>query len=524
MKTLVAAMAVCAASNPEASPRPHIVILLADNVGWATVGFHRPAQLPEDEVHTPNLDALARSGIELERHYTYKFCSPSRSSLLSGRLPYHSNVYNDDPTMVGAGLPVGMTVLPELLRAAGYATNFVGKWHIGMASMSQQIPRARGFDTSLGYFHSENNYFSSVRRQGCASAVDLWDGEAASQLNGTAYEEELFCTRAEVTIEQHDIARPLFLYYAFHTACVGYNETTNDTNLMAEPSWEARFAFIEQPDRRKNVAMVAMMDDCVGRVVSALRRRGLWRHTLLLWSSDNGGAVHLGGGSNVYPLRGGYFNNFEGGIRVPALLAGGFVQGRAKVGTKLSTVVHEADWYATFAGLAGVDPTDYRAAQAGLPPIDSLDVWPSVVEGTESHRNEWPITSLTERFGDARTGNVGGDAAYMKLPYKLIVGDVIAQAGWCGPIHPNSSMAWDSFATTINCSWTPPYRFGCLFDVVNDPNEHVDLASSLPEKATELYHALLRAEQGFFDPDRGQPDPEGCRLANDTGWWQPFLP
>lgn len=514
-------------SQGEHHPKKNIVVLLADNVGWASVGFHKPPELPEDQIYTPNLDSLARTGIQLERHYTYKFCSPSRSSFLSGRIPFHVNTYNDDPTMPGAGVPIGMTLLPEVLKEAGYATHFLGKWHIGMASASRQTPKARGFDSSLGYFHSNNDYYSMVRGQGCGVAVDLWDHDAPSRLNGTDYEEEIFCIRAENILEKHSTTlHPVFLYYAFHSSCVAYNETTGETNLQPDPSWYAHFENIDQEDRRKNVAMVAKMDECVGRIVSILKRRDMWRNTVLLWSSDNGGAVHIGGGSNVYPFRGGYFNNFEGGIRAPALLSGGVVESLSSAPRKLDGVIHEADWYATFAGIAGISRpvTDDRAAQLGLPPIDSVDVWPLVTGSVDSSpRVEWPLTSLTEAYGDPRTANYGGDAAYMRFPHKLLVGDIISQAGWCGPIHPNTSVSWNTFDTTINCSWSPAEdRYGCLFNVIDDPSEHNDLASTMPDVATELYESLVMAQTKYFDPNRGQPDERACALANRTGYWQPF--
>ena len=147
--------------------KPHLVVLLADNVGWANVGFHMPPHADPREYHTPHLDDLAAGGLELERHYTYKFCSPSRSAFLTGRLPFHVNVYNDDPTRPGAGVPAEMTMLPRHLQRAGYATHFVGKWHVGMTSASAHTPRARGFDTSFGYFHSTNSYYDMTRAQGC---------------------------------------------------------------------------------------------------------------------------------------------------------------------------------------------------------------------------------------------------------------------------------------------------------------------------------------------------------------------
>ena len=118
---VVAALAAAVATSP-AAPKPHIVVLLTDNMGWANVGFHRPPAVAAREIHTPNVDALAADGLILDRHYTYKFCSPSRSSFLSGRLPFHVNIYNDDPTMLpGQGVPVNMTMISTRLKGAGCA-------------------------------------------------------------------------------------------------------------------------------------------------------------------------------------------------------------------------------------------------------------------------------------------------------------------------------------------------------------------------------------------------------------------
>ncbi|EGB11339.1 hypothetical protein AURANDRAFT_2359, partial [Aureococcus anophagefferens] len=367
---------------------PHIVIMLADNVGWAVVEWHRPPALPAREISTPKLDALRASGLELDRHYTYKFCSPSRSALMSGRLPAHVNVYNDDPAMAGAGAPAHMRLMPAMLRDAGYRTHFVGKWHLGMASRSLQTPAARGFDTSLGYFHSTNNYYDGTRAEGCGDAAhaDLWDGDGPSHLNGTAYEELVFRDRVVDVVEAHDAARPLFIYYALHTSCVGYDPDGTAggerDSLQPDRAYYDKFSFIDDDDRRANVAMVALMDDVAGDVVGALRTAGLWAKTLLLWSSDNGGAVHLGGGSNTWPLRGGYYNNFEGGVRAPAFLAGGALPEVAR-GKLLTEWIYIADWYATFARLAGASPDD-----GAVPAVDSLDVWDAIAGDGASPRVE----------------------------------------------------------------------------------------------------------------------------------------
>ena len=97
--------------------------------------------------------------------------------------------------------------------------------------------------------------------------------------------------------------------------------------------------------------------------------------------------------------------------------------------------------------------------------------------------------------------------------------------GWCGQIHPNKTQPWDSFNDiTTACSKTEG-KTGCLFDVLADPGEHVDLAHSMPEKANEIYAKMVQAEKHWFNPDRGAPDdPRACKVAKDSGYWQPFLP
>ena len=220
--------------------------------------------------------------------------------------------------------------------------------------------------------------------------------------------------------------------------------------LQPDPEFYEQFAFIDNPDRRANHAMVATMDAVVGNVTAALRSSGLWNNTLLLWSSDNGGAMHLYGGANSYPLKGGYMNNHEGGIRVAALLSGGFLPAHAR-GQTLEGFIHEADWFSTFCHLAGVPPHDARAAAAGLPPIDSHNVWPLITgDNATSPRYEWPITPMGE---DLARCDTGGDAAYMaEGRYKLIYGKIM-QSGWCGQVHPNVTAPWDSFDRNSTEHW-----------------------------------------------------------------------
>ena len=129
--------------------------------------------------------------------------------------------------------------------------------------------------------------------------------------------------------------------------------------------------------RQQYHAMVNIMDEVVGNITDAIKAKpGMWENTLVIFSSDNGGPVDLAeNAANNWPLRGGKYSVFEGGIRAIAFVSGGLVPEKLR-GSTNDGIVHIADWYATLAHLAGQDPTDHRAAASGLPPIDSMNVWP----------------------------------------------------------------------------------------------------------------------------------------------------
>lgn len=108
----------------------------------------------------------------------------------------------------------------------------------------------------------------------------------------------------------------------------------------------------------------------------------------------------------------------------------------------------------------------------------------------------------------------------MLWPHKLIVG-AIQQAGWCGEVHPNNTQPWDSFKTVEQCNTST--KIGCLFNVLEDPGEHHDLALSQPGIAKDILGRMMKAQHGWYNPDRGNPDPRACEVAETTGFWAPFL-
>ena len=209
----------------KSTDKPHIVYVLVDDWGWANVGYHRNP--PTREVDTPNIDSLVKDGLELDHFYAYQFCSPSRSSLMTGRFPIHVNDKNhdiqnynpNDPVSGYAGIPRNMTGIAAKLKEAGYATHMVGKWHAGGAT-PDHTPTGRGFDTSLCYLNGYNDYYTEISEK-CNNTpiVDLWDSGIG--LNGTGpnhYEEALFEERLMQIVGNHDPSTPPLSLLSF-TPC-----------------------------------------------------------------------------------------------------------------------------------------------------------------------------------------------------------------------------------------------------------------------------------------------------------------
>ncbi|XP_065828565.1 arylsulfatase B-like [Oscarella lobularis] len=497
-------------SSLEAAPeKPHIFMLLVDDWGWANVGYHRAVQTKE--VVTPNFDRLCKAGVELDQHYVHNVCSPTRSSLLSGRLPIHVNIDNGNATMHNAsdpngyqGIPPGMTVIAEKLKKAGYATHQVGKWDAGFGTI-EQTPRGRGFDSSFGYFHHANDFYTETVYS-CANygpVTDLWDYDRpAKGENGTVYEEQMFAEHVRQVIEAHDASTPLFLYYAPHIV---------HAPLQVPSEYEKKFGFIDDETRRIYHAMVNYLDDVVGNVTNLLEQKGMWNNTLMVVSADNGGPEYPGGGANNYPLRGGKASNWQGGVRVNAFVSGGFLPAAVR-GTKVDGYVAICDWYATFCSLAGVDSADSKASAAHLPPVDGMNMWPFISGQTkESPRTEIPIGSNGLNHSHGVEALVSGD-------YKLLYGKIV-EAGWTGPQYPNETNPKGGIPGIALC-WS-----GCLFNIKEDPEERNDLASSMPDKVKEMMEKLAVYEKGAFLPYRGKNDPAACDAALHKygGFWGPWL-
>lgn len=296
-----AAAAASAGSAAASPPTPHILYILIDDWGWNAVGWHTANAT---EIVTPNLDALHSEGLELDRLYAYKFCSPTRSALQTGRNPIHVNAFNgaigafnpEDAVGGFEGIPRNMTGVAAKLKQAGYATHMAGKWHIGAAT-PDHTPLGRGYDTSLCYFDGFNDYWGQQWIQSCAGSTnvqltDLWDGAgpavgqnnswACSAANhsdgGCVFEDDLFTQRLLDTLDGHDPAVPLFFFFAPHSV---------HAPQEAPQAYFDKFSFIEWPPRQRYAGQVNYIDTMIGAVVEKLKAKGMYDSTLIVVTADS---------------------------------------------------------------------------------------------------------------------------------------------------------------------------------------------------------------------------------------------
>jgi arylsulfatase A-like enzyme len=333
---------------------PNIVIIYADDLGYGDLGCYGSAA-----GGTPHLDALAASGVRATGWYSNApVCSPSRAALLTGLHPDNTGVTHILGGRRGTpGLPPDRRTLATRLREWHYATGLFGKWHLGTAEENR--PARHGFEESFGFLAGCVDYYSHIFYWGQAGGVnpvhDLWDGEDEVWHDGE-YLTGLVTDRAVDFIDRHAGERPFLCY-------VPYNAPHYPMHAPRE--YFDRFPDLP-PDRRALAAMVAAMDDGVGRITGALHRNGIAEDTIVVFSSDNGPSCEsrnwLDGtedhwyGSSAGALSGHKGSLFEGGVREPFLIS---YPRRLRAGTVAAEPAQMSDVVPTVLALAGLPaPSD----------------------------------------------------------------------------------------------------------------------------------------------------------------------
>jgi arylsulfatase A-like enzyme len=398
-----------------AGRKPNILFIVGDDMGYADVGFNGCEDIP-----TPNLDALAKSGVRCTSGYvSAPYCSPSRAGLLTGR--YQEKFGHEfNPTQPGTGLPLTQVTIANRLKAVGYATGLVGKWHLG--NTPEMVPQKRGFDDFFGFLGGSHNYFK-------------WDGmmRGSEPVTGTEYFTDAFGKEACDFIERHK-DQPWFLYLAFNAVHTPMNAT--DDRL-------ARFANISDKRRQTYDAMMAALDENIGRVRKKLTETGQEENTFVIFISDNGGPNMPGttiNGSINEPLRGSKRTTLEGGIREPFIVSW---KNHVKPAVYDNPVI-TLDLTATALNLAGVTATN----------LDGVDLLPYF----SGEKKNAPHDALYWRFGQQMAIRVGD--------YKLV--------------------RYDSNVETRTGKPHQPVIGPKLYNLASDIGEAKDLYSEMPDKAKEL--------------------------------------
>ena len=492
----------------EAGDRPpNIVLILADDLGWNDLSFNGGG-IGGGAVATPHIDSIARDGVHFIQGYAANAtCAPSRAALMSGRystrfgfeftptppsmMPMMRMMrnaseramppmyYHEDAATipyVDMGMPPEEITLAELLRNRGYHTVHIGKWHLGRAAGMRALDQ--GFNESLLmasglYGRSDDPEVIQARQEFDPIDLFLWRALrfAASFNDGPAFEPPRYLTDyyadEAVKVIEANRNRPFFLYLAHWAPHTPLQAAREDYDALAG---------IELHRERVYGAMVRALDRGVGRVLEALRANGLEENTLVMFTSDNGGAGYIGLPDVNHPFRGWKMSLFEGGIRVPY-----FVKWPRAFppGLVFTPPVHHFDLYATAAGAAGASLPDDRR-------IDGVDLHDYILARTEGAPHE----RLFWRSG--ATGSVRQER------YKLTVSEP----------SEGEQRQW-------------------LFDIEADPEERHDLSAQLPGVVAELRAALdaHNAEQAQpiwpsliesplnVDRDLSQPDQAGDTYA-----------
>ncbi|CAH0605798.1 unnamed protein product [Chrysodeixis includens] len=514
----------------------NVVFIMVDDMGWNDVSFHG-----SDQIHTPNIDALAYQSVILQQYYSEPICTPARTALLTGKYPMRLGMHGQPLfNSEDRGIPLSERLLPSYLKELGYATHLVGKWHVGM-SRPEYLPMARGYDHHYGMRGGYVDYYTYNKIETWPNGrlmfgLDLYD-DAIPQDCEQRYIVDALTEKAVKIIQYHNGSRPLFLHVTHNAPHAG-----NEGGALQPPLHApVGHAHIANSDRRLYAEIVTHVDRSIGKIVRALADRGILDDTIIVFASDNG-APTVGAlknwGVNL-PFRGKKYTPWEGGVRVPSFIWHSSLRPNVWPG-----LMHITDWLPTLLAAAG------GKVKTG---IDGVNQWDAIVKNLPSKRKE-VLVAIEDTDTNAW-------AAYRAGDYKIVVGNVtgISNGYYGAEFMVNKRTPPEYYSVLRTCEITkvfeemgiyldfdevratrsaatirqqdpvkdatpciPTLTRGCLFNVRLDPTESHDLW----DRANNIATLLTSRLRGLWATQlrRGMPKlDEAAQPSNYNYVWTPWL-
>lgn len=442
-----------ASSAGSQGERPNVIIILADDVGYADISAYGVNRIP-----TPNIDRIGAEGVKFTDAYvTAPVCGPSRAGLQTGRYQERFGFeFNNGPARrdidQNLGLPAGELTLASALRGVSYHTGLIGKWHLG--ANNDYYPTNRGYDEFVGFLPGATSYMDPntpglriFANPNSADNAPMTRGPNGQIIEGAQrtvvrneqeYLTDYFARRATDFVKRNAAAdTPYFLYLAPNAA---------HDPLMVTKEYYDRFPQIASEQNRIYAAMVSALDDMVGDVLDAVDASGEADNTLIYFLTDNGCAAYYPGMCACEPLRGGKLTHYEGGVRVPFMMR----------------------W-----------PNALKPGQVNRQMVSAMDIFPTVLA--------------------AAGGKLPADRIYDGV-------DLVPYLSGAKSGPPHDMLAWrrSPLASIRKGDWklwkSVDGKYTLLFNLKADPNETTNLADKEPARLKELEDAFARWARDMQDP------------------------
>ena len=349
---LVGAAAGGAQAAPDKARKPNVLIIYTDDQGTVDVNCYGAKDLV-----TPSMDRLARQGVRFTQMYAPSaICSASRAGLMTGRIPPRAGVPGNCPSTEGKpGMPTEEVTIAEMLKAAGYATGHVGKWHLGYTP--DTMPNGQGFDYSFGHMGGCIDNYSHFFYWAGPNRHDLWRNGEEIWEDGRFFMDRMV-EECHAFLEKNK-DRPFFLYWA---------NNVPHYPLQGTDKWRKKYEELDSP-RNMYAAFLSTLDERIGLVLDKLDELGLRDHTLVIFQSDHGHSTEertFGGGGSAGPYRGAKACLFEGGLRIPSIVS---LPGTIPQGEVRNQMATGCDWLPTIAELCGAPLPERKLDGKSLVPV-----------------------------------------------------------------------------------------------------------------------------------------------------------